>query len=226
MGQPPAYPGRYQVAPLMPSAQSFGLAISVARGNESRGSTGRRALALSRHPRSGSAALRVPAASHVKVRAAYIVQLERRACDVAARVRARLVTRPLPTGSPAATSYRRASSPASVGWRLLKIKPSLRTPKVQHRYTRSGPRGSAGRDWVLPKIKRQSGRTSPIGSTSAGALGLSGYLRRDILGAGLAGGHRDSDCELSGPAVHVKERSAGHTAALAWSSLIVRERLR
>jgi hypothetical protein len=41
-------------------------AISAARGNESRGSTGRRALALSRHPRSGSAALRVPAASHVK----------------------------------------------------------------------------------------------------------------------------------------------------------------
>jgi hypothetical protein len=41
-------------------------AISAARGNESRGSTGRRALALSRHPRSGSATLRVSAASHVK----------------------------------------------------------------------------------------------------------------------------------------------------------------
>jgi hypothetical protein len=42
-------------------------AISVARGNQSRGSAGRRALALSRHPRSGLAALRVPAASHVKI---------------------------------------------------------------------------------------------------------------------------------------------------------------
>jgi hypothetical protein len=41
-------------------------AISAARGNESRGSAGRSALALSRHPRSGSAALRVPAASHAK----------------------------------------------------------------------------------------------------------------------------------------------------------------
>jgi hypothetical protein len=71
-------------------------AISAARGNESRGSSGRRAGSRCHVTRrSGSAALRVPAASHVKISS--------RLPAVSFSWSGEPVT--LPTGSPAAASY-------------------------------------------------------------------------------------------------------------------------